>query len=266
MKELSLMDELVKSVSIDNMLNQRQAVDDLLQRARLLLLEAETLADAAHLGSIRDLFSPRRHHPYDINVLDDDGHRQAMHILDGPAWVYLMNESGNRTFMDRTARQKWDDQIAKGEYPAFTKETVTATFGTLHLSREEMFERGVIETFRRLSWDYKTNQPFKFGKRIIVQYLANEWGSLNHRALDELEDLHRVFCILDGHKEPDHRDGIANQMQTACANKDTQWTGPYFAIKWYKKGTGHVTFLRSELVTRMNQLLAKRYPNALAYG
>jgi hypothetical protein len=129
-----------------------------------------------------------------------------------------------------------------------------------------MFERGVIETFRRLSWDYKTNQPFKFGKRIIVQYLANEWGSLNYRALDELEDLHRVFCILDGHKEPDHRDGIASQMQTACANNDTQWTGPYFAIKWYKKGTGHVTFLRSELVTRMNQLLAKRYPNALAYG
>lgn len=258
------MDELIKSVSIDNMLNQRLAVAERLQQARQLLLEAETLAAAAHLGSIRDLFSPRRHHPYDIHLLDDDGLSKALHVLDGSAWTYLMSESGNRTFMDQTARQTWDDNIHKGEYPDFTKDTIAATFGTLHLSRAEMFERGVIATFRRLSWDYKTNQPFKFGTRIIMQYLADQWGHLNYRALDELEDLHRVFCVLDQQPEPDHRDGIATHLRVACSNKETTWTGPYFAVKWYKKGTGHVTFLRPELVTEMNRLLAKHYPNALA--
>ncbi|MEQ1843958.1 MAG: DUF4942 domain-containing protein [Nitrospira sp.] len=258
------MDELIKSISIENMLNQRRAVAERLQQAHALLLEAETLAASAHLGAIRDLFSPRRHPPADSNFLDEDGLQKALHVLDGPAWIYLMSESGNRSFMDRTARQTWDEHIAKGEYPDFTKETVTATFGTLHLSREEMFERGVIETFRRLSWDYKTNQPFKFGKRIILQYLADDYGHLNYRALDELEDLHRVCCILDHQKEPDHRDGIATHMRTAASNNETQWTGPYFMVKWYKKGTGHVTFLRTDLVTDMNRLLAKHYPNAVA--
>lgn len=258
------MDELIKSVGIENMLNQRQAVAERLQQARQILLEADLLAAAAHLGSIHDLFSPRRHHPYDINLLDDDGLSKALHVLDGPAWTYLMHESGNRTFMDRTARQTWDENIHTGAYPDFTKDTVTETFGTLHLSRAEMFDRGVIATFRRLSWDFTTNQPFKFGTRIILQYLVDNWGHLNYRALDELEDLHRVFCVLDGQPEPDHRDGIASQMRTACSNKETAWTGPYFAVKWYRKGTGHVTFLRPELVTRMNLVLAKHYPHAVA--
>lgn len=246
------------------MLNQRAAVADRLEHARQLLLEAHILADAAHLGSIRDLLSPRRHHPYDIHLLDDDGLHNALHVLDGPAWVYLMHESGNRTFMDRTTRQQWDEHIAKGDYPDFTKDTVTPTFGTLHFSREDMLERGVIESFRRLSWDYKTNQPFKFGTRIIVQYLVDQWGGLNYRALDELEDLHRVFCILDEQPKPDHRDGIASQMRRTCADTHTQWSGRYFAIKWYRKGTGHVTFLCPELVTTLNLILAKHYPHALA--
>lgn len=258
------MDELIRSVSIDNMLNQREAVSSLLHRARILLLEAADLATAAHLGTVRDLFNPRHHAPTNVNLLDDDGHAKALHILDGPAWVFLMSESGNRTFLDKTARNTWDESISKGDYPPLTKETIVQTFGNLHLSREEMFDRGVLETFKRLSWNYKTNQPFKFGKRIILTYLCDQWGHLNHRPLDELEDLHRVFCVLDGQLEPDHRHGVGTAMRTVAANKDTTWTGPYFAVRWYKKGTGHVTFTRPELVTAMNRILAKHYPHALA--
>ncbi len=70
-----------------------------------------------------------------------------------------------------------------------------------------MFERGVLQCFRRLSWDYKTNQPFKFGKRVIVTGLMTG-GYAGSRATNELDDLMRVFHVLDGQPEADHRNGM----------------------------------------------------------
>ena len=34
----------------------------------------------------------------------------------------------------------------------------------------------VIILFRRLSWDYKTNLPFRFGQRIILNRLLQVYG------------------------------------------------------------------------------------------
>ena len=60
-----------------------------------------------------------------------------------------------------------------------------------------MFDQGVIECFKKLSWAYKTNLPQKFGKRIIVSYLTYTYG-INNNAADHLDDLMRVFHVLDG--------------------------------------------------------------------
>lgn len=40
-------------------------------------------------------------------------------------------------------------------------------------------ERGVINVFKGLSWDYKSSSPCQFDKKIIVNNLVsyNRWGS-----------------------------------------------------------------------------------------
>lgn len=50
-----------------------------------------------------------------------------------------------------------------------------STFEQLHQNKDEVFERGVINVFRGLSWNYKTNSPCKFGSKIIVNNLVR-WG------------------------------------------------------------------------------------------
>ncbi|WP_289472880.1 DUF4942 domain-containing protein, partial [Klebsiella pneumoniae] len=90
-------------------------------------------------------------------------------IIDTRGWDYLLSESALRTFMDAKAREQWNRQISEGDVPEFTVANIEATFAQLYGARGDMFERGVIECFRRLSWNYRTNQPFKFGKRIIVR-------------------------------------------------------------------------------------------------
>jgi hypothetical protein len=69
-----------------------------------------------------------------------------------------------------------EEQIAFALKPA--ELGILSTFEQLHQSKGDVFERGVINVFKRLSWDYKSNSPCKFGKKIIVEGLVSHtrWG------------------------------------------------------------------------------------------
>lgn len=232
------------------MLRMRTAAIERIEEAIRLIREANDIARAGHLGQLDARLYLSYGHLCPFGA--DDVMRHAMRQIDAVAWQHLMNESGLRTFLDATARGEWDRQIEKGEIPAFTLENTAATFERLHDAREEMFERGVIECFRRLSWDYKTNQPFKFGRRLILERLFQTYGSGRNRRLslhplttDQLDDLVRVFSVLSGRLEPDHRQGVYALLHQAQHNGCTEWEGEYFAIRWFLKGTGHLTFKRA---------------------
>ena len=126
--------------------------------------------------------------------------------------------------MSAAKRTEVDEAIRAETVPPLTREAIRATFTQLHESRGEMFEQGVIECFRRLSWDYTTNLPQKFGKRIVVTYLTS-YGSANYKQCDELDDLLRVFHLCDGKPEADHRRScyrlISEAMWTSQALTDT---------------------------------------------
>ena len=260
--------ELIPSVSIENMLRMRAGVIERIEEGIRLIREANDLARTGNLGQLdaRVYLSYGHLCPFGAN----DAMQHAARQIDAVAWQHLMNESGLRTVLDATARGEWDRQIERGEIPAFTFDNIAATFERLHDARKEMLERGVIECFRRLSWDYKTNQPFKFGKGIVIERLfktygtgRSRWLSLHHPTTDQLDDLVRVFSVLSGRVEPDHRQGIYGFLHQAQHDGRTEWEGDYFAIRWFLKGTGHLTFKRMDVVERMNGILAKHLPRAL---
>jgi hypothetical protein len=267
------MTEMVKSVSIENMLNQRAAVMEKIEAAIVLLRDAHTISAAAHLGFPRIQLSTNRyalHTMLDDDRIDDTRKAIAQEV-DSEAWAYLMKESGLRTFMDAKARAEFDKQIYDKSCPALTYDTVAETFKGLYSARGEMFERGVILVFKSLSWDYKTNRPYSFGKRIVLRNLRGKadgrlysgFGFLNNRSCDELDDLVRVFSVLDGKPEPDHRHAMYAQISAAGSSSELE--ADYFQVRWFKNGNGHLTFKRSDLVNKMNKILAKHYPNALPY-
>ena len=53
--------ELVKSISIENIINQRAQVGALVRQAHELLQQASVLAEAAHMDTIAGALSPRYH-------------------------------------------------------------------------------------------------------------------------------------------------------------------------------------------------------------
>ena len=182
--------------------------------------------------------------------------------VDAALWDLLLDGSGLRTFLDAAARKEWDQQIEKNETPPLTADNIRATFAGLHSRRGEFFERGVVGVFRSLSWDYKTNLPRMFGKRIIVGCLVDSWGHPCQRASDSLDDLLRAFHILDGKPEPDHRSGVRARLW-AHRDSGALLEDPYLSIRTYKNGNGHVTLLRQDLVEELNRIIARAFPNAL---
>ncbi len=275
--------QLVPSVSIDNLVNQRAAVLERLTQACGLIQEAADIAQAAHLGMPRMLASlDYGRHSGEISIAaariktDSSGKPWTLERspqadldktlrlgIDSAAWQYLMHESGLRSLMDATARETWDKAISEGNIPELTKPNILSTFTMLHDSRGEMFERGVIACFKGLAWCYKTNMPQKFCKRIVVTYLTSGYSNKH----DQMDDLLRVMHVLDGKPEPDHRGGFSAMLRSAkldgyfapagtCENE-------YLSVRTFKNKNGHITFKRLDLIDKMNLIIAKHYPGAL---
>lgn len=122
--------------------------------------------------------------------------------LDRSIWRNLMKKSGMIALMDAQARDEWYNSLERDDIPAISKANIVSTFKQLHQSKAEVFERGIINVFKSLSWDYKSNSPCMFGKKIIVDGLVqyDRWGfHFRHgRRREQLSDLDRMLNLLDG--------------------------------------------------------------------
>lgn len=267
---------VVKSISIENMLAQRDGILARVRQAIATLKEAESIAEASGISDAakyRDFeyMLQGNDHYRRTELLNDGALEQITKRLDACAWNHLLHESGLRTLMDAKAREEWWQKIDKLEVPELTGDNIRATFGMLYETRSDIFDRGVINVFKSLSWDYKTNRPFRFGKRIVVEYLRNSvsggdgLGWPNHRKCDQLDDLIRVLSVLDGKPEPDHRQGTYHLLYDDKKRFQRDVEHEYMQIRSFKNGNGHITFKRLDLVEKMNRIIAKHFPGALAH-
>lgn len=189
--------------------------------------------------------------------------------IDRCIWKELMNKSGMLALMDAQARDEWYNSLEKDDIPAVSEENILSTFEQLHQSKGEVFERGVINVFKGLSWDFKSNSPCKFGKKIIVIGLVkyDRWGfGLNWGwQSDRLADLERMLMLLDGKPVPDNRADVTRRLGDHINENrhSNHYEDEMFAIKYFQKGTAHIVFKRPELVDKLNDVIVRHYPRTL---
>ena len=190
--------------------------------------------------------------------------------LDRGIWRDLMKKSGMLSIMDAQARDQWYNSLEKEDIPVVSEANILSTFEQLHLNKIDVFERGVINVFKGLSWDYKTNSPCSFGKKIIVNNLVahSRWGfSLNWGwRRDQLADLERMLFLLDGKPIPDNRGDVTTRLMEHIRDNPSKdiYEDDFFSIRYFQKGTAHITFKRIDLTEKMNDIVAKHYPGMLA--
>lgn len=95
----------------------------------------------------------------------------------------------------------------------------------------------------------------------------NRWGfSLNWGwRRDQLADLERMLYLLDGKPIPDNRGDISTRLMEHIRDNPTKavYEDAFFSIRYFQKGTAHLTFKRPELIEEMNGIIAKHYPRML---
>ena len=127
-----------------------------------------------------------------------------------------------------------------------------------------------LNVFKELSWDFKTNSPCKFGAKIIVTELVkfDRWGfGLNWGwQRDRLADLERMLMLLDGKPVPYNRADVTRRLSDHIHENrhSNRYEDEMFVIKYFQKGTAHIVFKRPELVDKLNDIIARHYPGALA--
>ncbi|CNL55661.1 z1226 protein [Yersinia pseudotuberculosis] len=200
----------------------------------------------------------------------ETGMKAITRNLDRSIWRDLMLKSGMLSLMDAQARDQWYRNLEGDNIPAISEANILSTFEQLHQQKDEVFERGVINLFKGLSWHFKTNSPCQFGKKIIMSNLVscNQWGfTLNHGSRrDQLADLERMLHLLDGKAIPDNRGDVTSRLyEHIRANPHIAkvYEDDYFSIKYFMKGSAHLKFRKLSLIDKMNAIVAKHYPDVL---
>ncbi|PJX57343.1 MULTISPECIES: DUF4942 domain-containing protein [unclassified Klebsiella] len=263
--------ELILSTSIERVVTGR---DTALKQIEQLIQQLDTISGLTSEiggGTAQD-WAMKPGHRYDSWLTEkaDKAMPAVTRNIDSSIWRDLMLKSGMMALMDAQARDQWHKNLEEGDLPAISEANILSTFEQLHLNKMEVFERGIINVFKGLSWDYKTNSPCSFGKKIIINHLVthNRWGfSLNWGwRRDQLADLERMLFLLDGKPIPDSRGDISFRLMEHIRDNPAKnaYEDEYFSIRYFQKGTAHLTFKRLELIEMMNDIIAKHYPGVLA--
>lgn len=262
--------DLIPSVAIDRIIAQRnEGIAQFMDGMALIHAAARQLSAAANKDYLPG-FSDVVKLAADWREKPEKYGDAVAKLVDRKVWDRLLSDTGMYTLMSCKQRNAWDRQLEGNACPAVTLETVLATFTQLNADKADTFEQGVIDVFRGLSWDYKTNSPCRLGKKIIVECFINKWGnghcSFTWEGQQRLDDLARPFYLLDGKTVPDSRVGdgrkyadfflTANPIGKSCELD-------YFTVKGFAKGTGHIVFKRPDLVNKINDIVASRFPNML---
>jgi hypothetical protein len=198
-----------------------------------------------------------------------EGLASMVRSLDSKIWAHLLHESGLLSFLDAKSREEWRKAIEHDDVPEVTQKNIEATFAALYSARGDMFERGVCELFRNLSWDYKRNSPVKLGRKLVLRHIVDmrmgkwEWASPEIAGCDKLDDLVRVMSMLDNKPEPDHRHATYQQLNEAQFPRTGDVDLGYLVVRGFKNGNGHIVLVRQDLVDSMNRIIARHHPTAL---
>lgn len=249
--------ELIGKRGIDDILSTRErALQEYTQGMELLHKAQKTLEGGGYgVYALRN--SIHRNALYGI---ENRGNLPAFvkrfaNEIDKDLWRYLGNVTGMVQLMDHKAREQWEKSISESP-PECTLENLEATFAQLDSNKSLIFQRGLFRAFCNLCGKYKTNDPFKVGKKIIVEHAT---GIYNYGA-DYLNDVERVLYVLDGKTPPEYKDSVRAVLAAAAGSHYAPKAGTgeteYMSIKTFKKGTAHVWLLRDDLTDKVNKIIA----------
>lgn len=178
-------------------------------------------------------------------------------MMKSSAWSELIRITGVLDVMTQKKRDEFRKAIDSGQTEPATYENVMAWLEGLRGDIKGIALEAIAEAanvLRPHDDRYKTNSPWKLGKRaIIANGVCFSYGSFHHSRRDgDVQSVDNAFHLLDGKGVPAHPDRLEDAIWKAIARKEQACETAYFACKWYRTGSLHFKFLRMDLVDELN--------------
>lgn len=216
-----------------------------------------------------------------LNAVDNDKVLSdtvgALTVLRRQFWRKAIKETGVFDLLPAKRREELesqlDEKLPSGEkddqgrpifhvLPDFTKDSLHQVIHGLLIERGQFFAEMVEGVFTSLSGEHVTNAPQGFSKRLILADVVGYISSWSYNMREHFHDLRRCVAVLLERTVP-HRNVTADMIDAMPQDGQWRWYDGYaYRMRAYKKGTVHVE-MSSQIVWRLNEVLASRYPAAI---
>lgn len=198
-------------------------------------------------------------------------------------WKKVINQSNLQKYMTHDIRENFDNFIKSQGSMDFTKENVANLIEFLFENRFTILERAIGEVFeiftkyhdenRHFVEGWKTNDKYKVNKKVILpngvrygKYMTTDniktYGdtfNVNYGKQSEYSDIDKAMCYISGHdyntittiyKAMDSHFSKIGKVKSGTF--DNVCHSQFFDIKFFKKGTIHLTFKNEKLWEQFN--------------
>jgi hypothetical protein len=199
---------------------------------------------------------------------------EAAHELRDRAWQYLFNQTQIGQRIPSIYKDKFNARIASQKNMAFSKDNILAVFNDFIMNEDQIYQETIMAAFDAITSEnanvggWKTNHPTKVKRKFIMPNVTyNPYGTISAGYnMPKLDDIDKAMARING-------DDI---MQVTTMKKiimdprndtGTLYESTYFTLRWYKKGTAHVTFKDQHLWEQFNIIASQmRQELGEAYG
>lgn len=200
------------------------------------------------------------------------------------AWSEVFRQTNFSNILDKKQSDKFYSDIQQHSAADFTKENIKGTLQFLVENAAVYMQQSIVNVFDELRKYYagnivykegwKTNSSYKLNKKIIFPYGVSfeTWGgnygrfcSYRGYCWDIYNDLDRIVARLE-HKDLNQIVTIGEALRNKFDKLNTIYNGDkydnttestYFKLKFFKKGTLHIEFKDTELLSLLNKRAAQ---------
>ena len=181
-------------------------------------------------------------------------------------WHTMVERLEVRRLMSVKAWDELKKQIDKGEVPDLTEEAIAAMVKQFSDAAPDMLEEAVAEVFdflRPPHSEYKRNSEYEVPRRVALTWVIDTWHTKTfpskhlvprYQVEQKLTALENVFQALAGQGTVSK--GNVSNLSEAIRKTARGETGrtEYFEFRGYINGSLHLTFLREDLLQKLNQI------------
>ena len=200
----------------------------------------------------------------------------AIKSLESEYWNKALNLTDVLNYMPQKRRNDWSESLSgwkkygykegkepEKDLPPFEETIVRDTLQNMLHMRTQFFSERVDGIFKGLSGEHITNQPQGFGKRMIVNHVITDYGTVEYKKSGIINDLRSVIAKFMGRGDLHY--SSTDMMIKSLKERYGEWVsidGGSLKLKLFKKGTVHIE-VHPDMAWRLNSILANLYPMAI---